>query len=653
MRKKCYIYTRVSTAMQVDGYSLEAQKERLIKFAEFQDMEVVREYCDAGKSGKSITGRPEFQRMLQDVSEERDGVAFILVFKLSRFGRNAADVLNSLQFIQDYGVNLICVEDGIDSSKDSGKLTITVLSAVAEIERENILVQTMEGRKQKAREGKWNGGQAPFGYDLDSKNSTLVMNEEEAEIVRIIYDKFVHTDMGADAICNYLNQRGYTKKKVRGHELNYFARGLIMKILDNPVYTGKIAYGKNVTEKVKGTRDEYRRVKIDDYLLADGLHEAIVDQETWEAAREKRKRTGVKWNKTHSLEYEHILSGLLKCPVCGAGMAGTVRRRKNKKSGEYKDDFYYRCQHRRKIDEEHFCDFKPSLNQNKINAEVEWFIRGMIADERFHEYIGERLQEKVDVSNLEEERDQLKGQLQQVVGAKNKLLVMLDILDAGDKHYARKFQDMQDRLDNLYDRISGFENEIADVEEKIKAAYGRQISEKQLYQILQKFDILYAEMTDIEKKEFMQLFIDAIELYPEKMDDGRIIRQIDLAFTVYYEGFEGEAIRLLNENTVETVCLLSKLHEAKHHVNVRLDMDEMDLTAAESKATYEEIKKYVAEYNDGMKVSNLYIAQVKRKCGIELAENFNIPRSEGAKQPQCPKEKEEAIIGALKAFQMI
>jgi len=648
LRKKCYIYTRVSTAMQVDGYSLEAQKERLIKFAEFQDMEVVREYCDAGKSGKSITGRPEFQRMLQDVSEERDGVAFILVFKLSRFGRNAADVLNSLQFIQDYGVNLICVEDGIDSSKDSGKLTITVLSAVAEIERENILVQTMEGRKQKAREGKWNGGQAPFGYDLDSKNSTLVVNEEEAEIVRIIYDKFVHTDMGADAICNYLNQRGYTKKKVRGYELNYFARGLIMKILDNPVYTGK-----NITEKVKGTRDEYRRVKTDDYLLADGLHEAIVDEETWEAARKKRKRTGVKWNKTHSLEHEHILSGLLKCPVCGAGMAGTVRRRKNKKSGEYKDDFYYRCQHRRKIDEEHFCDFKPSLNQNKINAEVEWFIRGMIADERFHEYIGERLQEKVDVSNLEEERDQLKGQLQQVVGAKNKLLVMLDTLDAGDKHYARKFQDMQDRLDNLYDRISGFENEIADVEEKIKAAYGRQISEKQLYQILQKFDILYAEMTDIEKKEFMQLFIDAIELYPEKMDDGRIIRQIDLAFTVYYEGFEGEAIRLLNENTVETVCLLSKLHEAKHHVNVRLDMDEMDLTAAESKATYEEIKKYVAEYNDGMKVSNLYIAQVKRKCGIELAENFNIPRSEGAKQPQCPKEKEEAIIGALKAFQMI
>ena len=104
---------------------------------------------------------------------------------------------------------------------------------------------------------------------------------------------------------------------------------------------------------------------------------------------------------------------------------------------------------------------------------------------------------------------------------------------------------------------------------------------------------------------------------------------------------------------VETVCLLSKLHEAKHYVNVRLDMDEMDLTAAERKATYEEIKKYVAKHNDGMKVSNLYIAQVKRKCGLELAENFNLPKSEDSRQPQCPKEKEDAIVEALKYFQMI
>ena len=104
---------------------------------------------------------------------------------------------------------------------------------------------------------------------------------------------------------------------------------------------------------------------------------------------------------------------------------------------------------------------------------------------------------------------------------------------------------------------------------------------------------------------------------------------------------------------VETVCLLSKLHEAKHHVNVKLGMDEMDLTAAESKATYEEIKKYVAEHNDGMKVSNLYIAQIKQKHGIIERENNNKPKSEKGGQPECPKEKEIAIEEALKYFQMI
>ena len=104
---------------------------------------------------------------------------------------------------------------------------------------------------------------------------------------------------------------------------------------------------------------------------------------------------------------------------------------------------------------------------------------------------------------------------------------------------------------------------------------------------------------------------------------------------------------------VETVCLLSKLHEAKHHVNVKLDMDEMDLTSAESKATYEEIKAYVAENNDGMKVSSLNIAQVKAKCGIIERENYNLPKSGNAKQPQCPKEKEDAIVEVLKYYQMI
>lgn len=558
-RMKCYIYIRVSTAMQVDGYSLEAQKDRLTKFAEFQDMEVVREYCDAGKSGKSITGRPEFTQMLQDVADDRDGVEYILVFKLSRFGRNAADVLNSLQYIQDFGVNLICVEDGIDSSKDSGKLTITVLSAVAEIERENILVQTMEGRKQKAREGKWNGGQAPFGYTLDSKKGMLIVNPEEAEIVKIIYNKFVNEGVGADSISNYLNQHGYVKKKNRSHELNYFTRGLIRKILDNPVYIGKIAYGKSSTEKIKGTRDQYHRVRNDDFLLAEGLHEAIIDLDLWEGARTKREETGVKWVKTHSLEHEHILTGLLKCPICGVGMSGTVRRRKNKSTGEYKDDFYYRCKHRKKINESDFCNCSLVLNQNELNGEVEKYIMDLVNHEDCRDFIIRRMETKVDVGSLETEREQLRGQLRQLSGAKKKLTDMIDRLDVTDKHYDRKYQDMHDRLDNLYDKIGDIDDQLRDVNEKIQMAFEKQITSKQVYQILTCFDKIYFEMTDLEKKEFFRNFIDEIELYSERQSDGRIVKQINFNFPVYYNGNEGNAIRLPDENTVETIVALNRI----------------------------------------------------------------------------------------------
>ena len=120
-----------------------------------------------------------------------------------------------------------------------------------------------------------------------------------------------------------------------------------------------------------------------------------------------------------------------------------------------------------------------------------------------------------------------------------------------------------------------------------------------------------------------------------------------------YSENSGKCISITLSTHVETVCLLSKLHEAKHYVNVTVDMDEMDIASAESKATYEEIKAYVAEHNDGMKVSNLYIAQVKAKYGIIERENYNKPKSDDARQPKCPKEKEEAIVEALKAFKMI
>lgn len=300
--EKAYIYTRVSTEMQVDGFSLSAQKEDILKFAQFRNIQIVGEFSDEGKSGKSDK-RPEFMEMMDAIKTNKDGVKYVIVFKLSRFARNAADTLKNLQLMQDYGVNLICIKEGIDTSNATGKLMVTVMSAVAEMELENIHSQTMAGRQQKAREGKWNGGFAPYGYTINK--GILEIVENEAETVRYIFELFVNENLGAMGVAKRLNAEGIKKVVRQNGKHDYFTADFIKKILDNPVYMGKIAYGRRKTEKVKG---EHGRTKIvtekdqSNIILVDGLHQAIVSTELWEKARSKRVYTGKRKEK---LEQEH------------------------------------------------------------------------------------------------------------------------------------------------------------------------------------------------------------------------------------------------------------------------------------------------------------------------------------------------------------
>ena len=118
-----------------------------------------------------------------------------------------------------------------------------------------------------------------------------------------------------------------------------------------------------------------------------------------------------------------------------------------------------------------------------------------------------------------------------------------------------------------------------------------------------------------------------------------------------YSENSGKCISITLSTHVETVVLLSQ-QKPDDVIEVEIELDELDLTSAESKATYAEIKEYVLKEH-GLKVSNLYISQVKRKCGIEVGENYNLPKSEDSRQPQCPEEKEKAIRDALEHFGMI
>ncbi len=549
----CYTYIRVSTAIQVDGYSLDAQRERLRKFAAGNELNVVGEYCDAGKSGKNLEGRPDFKRMLDDIESGKDNVAYVLVFKLSRFGRNAADVLSSLQIMQSYGVNLICVDDGIDSSKDSGKLMISVLSAVAEIERENILVQTMEGRKQKAREGRWNGGFAPYGYELI--NGELHIVEDEAEIIKLIFNKFITTNMGIGGVADWLNNNGYKKKLRQNNKYEHFTVHFVKGVLDNPVYCGKIAFGRRKTEKIKGTVNQTHVIKSDDYLLYDGLHDGIISEEDWNVAHAKRLETGHVNEKRYDVEHEHILTGLLKCPVCGAGMTGNFSRKHGKDKYER---FYYHCKHTRFLEDGKKCGYKKNWNQDDVNQAVEQVIRALTFNPDFKGAMEKQVGGALDTENLETEICNLRTQLRRKETNKNNLLIQIDALDPDDAHYAKKAEDMDIRLNNFYAEIEALEKQIEDSETRLTEIKQQKINADTIYRFLLYFDKYYDKFSDKEKKEFMQLLVEKIEIFEQKQDDGRFLKSIKFRFPLYFNGSYVRDLCLTDESTLETVVLMSK-----------------------------------------------------------------------------------------------
>ncbi len=551
---KVYTYTRVSTAMQTDGYSLDAQKARMKAFADFNDYEIVGTYEDAGKSGKSIEGRLEFNRMMEDIKSGKDGVSFVLVFKLSRFGRNAADVLSTLQVMQDFGVNLICVEDGIDSSKDAGKLMISVLSAVAEIERENIRVQTMEGRIQKAREGKWNGGFAPYGYQLiDGK---LQINEEEAEAIRVIFDQYVHTDIGANGVAKYLENHGIQKIQRQNGKNPLFDAHLVRLILKNPVYCGKIAYGRRKTEKVHGTRNEYHLVEQDNYILVDGLHEAIITEDVWQAAQVKLLAQAKKYEHVNRGKdtKTHLLSGIVRCPVCGAGMYGNKSIKRKKDGTKYKDFYYYGCKHRT-MTRGHKCDYKKQIREELLDDAVAEVIVKLVGNPKFAAMMQEKINRKVDTGTIDTELASYEKQLRQYYAVKLKLAEEIDSLDPDDRHYIKRKADLDDRLYRMYDKIEDVETQLIETRAKKQAIEAEKLTGDNIYKVLIYFEKLYAVMNEIERRQFMETLISEIQIYEDRKPNGQWLKSIKFRLPIIEEDMN---LSLEDNKHVETAVLLTR-----------------------------------------------------------------------------------------------
>ena len=580
-KEKVYIYTRVSTTMQIDGYSLDAQKARMKAYADFNNYEIVGEYEDAGKSGKSIEGRIQFNQMMEDIKSGKDDISYVLVFKLSRFGRNAADVLSTLQIMQDFGVNLICVEDGIDSSKDAGKLMISVLSAVAEIERENIRIQTMEGRIQKAREGRWNGGFAPYGYRLVDGN--LEINEEEAEAIRVIFEQYTTTDTGANGIAKYLENHGIRKIQRQNGKNPLFDAHLIRLILKNPVYCGKIAYGRRKMEKVHGTRNDYHLVEQDNFLLADGVHEAIVSEDIWQMAQVKLLAQAKKYEHVNRGQNErtHLLSGIVKCPVCGAGMYGNKSIKHKKDGTKYKDFFYYGCKHRTML-RGHKCDYKKQIREELLDDAVAEVIVKLVSNPKFAAMMQEKINMKVDTAAIDQEITNYEKQLRQSYSIKSKLMEEIDSLDPDDRHYIKRKADLDDRLYKMYDKIEEIESQLITARAKKQAIEAEKITGDNIYKVLIYFDKLYTVMNDVERRQLIEALIAEIQVYEERQPNGQWLKSIKFRLPIIEQDMN---LSLDNNEQVETIVLLSKGEIDSQKVRVEFSLEGMNMSEFQKSAT--------------------------------------------------------------------
>ena len=209
---------------------------------------------------------------------------------------------------------------------------------------------------------------------------------------------------------------------------------------------------------------------------------------------------------------------------------------------------------------------------------------------------------------------------------------------------------METRLYRLYDEIEGVENSIEEVKNRLLNIQQQKISEENVYQFLLYFDKLYDKFTDLEKKEFLNSFVEQVDIYEQEQPDGRFLKHIKFRFPVYFGDRETQELCWDNESTVETVCLLSR-EKVDGYVNVDLDANKIVSKSKTGTATYKEIKEYI---NDkyGFTVSSLNIAQIKDKCGLDKRKNYN-KGAEGHKVPACPEKKEKAILDAFEHFGLV
>ena len=272
------IYIRVSTDAQAEeGYSIDAQKEQLSAYCISKGIKNYKFYIDGGWSGSNID-RPEMQNLIKDVKDDK--ISHVIVYKLDRLSRSQKDTLYLIEDVfNPHDVDFVSLNESMDTSTPIGRLMLGILSAFAQLERENIRMRTRMGMKERVKSGLWmGGGRVPYGYDYDKEQGILIPNKD-AENVRKIYRLYIE---------------GKSPQEISD------ILGLKYDRLVYQILTRKSNYGI-----IEYNGEEYK-----------GKHKPIISKEIYDMAMQcMEERSVIRANSS-----EHLLTGLVYCGKCGAKM---------------------------------------------------------------------------------------------------------------------------------------------------------------------------------------------------------------------------------------------------------------------------------------------------------------------------------------------
>lgn len=261
---KTGIYIRVSTDEQAKhGFSIRAQKEKLINYAQIKDWEIYNIYIDEGKSGKNLL-REGIQKLIDDV--KKNIIKNVLVFKIDRLTRSTKDLIDLIEMFQKYSCDFNSLTESIDTSSPTGRMFIKIIGLFAEFERETIVERIKIGLERKVKEGySLCSSTTSYGYERPKGTKIQQINKDESKIVIKIFEMYLN-GKSISYIRNYLNV-----KKIKTKKNKKWTNKTIINILKNPNYIGCVRYGINTNK----------------YFEKVGKHNKIIDLETYKIVQNK------------------------------------------------------------------------------------------------------------------------------------------------------------------------------------------------------------------------------------------------------------------------------------------------------------------------------------------------------------------------------